>query len=191
MNPSIEQIGTSEEYFDCTGRVGYLASVIFPIFEHITTSPIAQRRSVLARNGSSRGKRSAYSRPGGAAVAQRGAACVRHRRVLRRRSGRSRESRPTCSRRRAPQLARATDLRVSLRPIARVLARRPIAHVRRERRRLSVGRQTHLGGAMRLYSSPAISWTRSTMRRRRLDSLMRMKALVSASPSRVARKSDT
>lgn len=40
-------------------------------------------------------------------------------------------------------------------------------------------------------SSPAISLTRSTMRRLRLASLSRMNALVSASPSRVARKSDT
>jgi hypothetical protein len=41
------------------------------------------------------------------------------------------------------------------------------------------------------YSSPAISSTRSTMRRRNLGSLMRINALVSASPSVVARKSDT
>ena len=40
-------------------------------------------------------------------------------------------------------------------------------------------------------SSPAISLTRSTMRRRSLASLSRMNALVRASPSEVARKSDT
>ncbi len=40
-------------------------------------------------------------------------------------------------------------------------------------------------------SSPAICWTRSTMRRRSLASGMRMKALVSDKPSEVARKSDT
>src|SRR5262249_37669607 len=40
-------------------------------------------------------------------------------------------------------------------------------------------------------SSPAISSTRSTMRRRSFGSLIRMKALVSESPSEVARKSET
>jgi len=39
--------------------------------------------------------------------------------------------------------------------------------------------------------SPAISATRSTMRRLSLGSLIRMKAFVSKSPSGVARKSDT
>ena len=40
-------------------------------------------------------------------------------------------------------------------------------------------------------SSPAICWTRSTIRRRSLASLRRMKALVSARPSDVERKSET
>jgi hypothetical protein len=53
------------------------------------------------------------------------------------------------------------------------------------------GRERHLGGSTPLYSPPAIPLTRSTIRRRSSDSLMRMNDLVSASPSRVARNSDT
>ena len=46
-------------------------------------------------------------------------------------------------------------------------------------------------GRVQALSSPAICSTRSTIRRRSLASLMPMKALVSARPSEVARKSET